>query len=1404
MLRATIFPLVLLSGISLVACNDNTLGTRNAAPEATISYPATSQDLKAGLHAFMGLVTDQDDDASELTASWKLDGEEVCPPLAVSEDGDSQCEIFLEEGEWTVTLEATDPQGDVGLESLVYEVQPYGEPWAVVESPEAGGVYYSDQLIEFSGQVGDEADAAGDLTAWWDSNVDGEIEVEAAPDSNGEVVGFGYLTEGEHAVTLHVQNSGLNTATASVIIEVGPPNTAPDCEIVTPGDGSEGEWEDVVTFEGTVSDGDVPADWLDVTWTSDWDGELGSSTPETDGDVRFSTSSLSVNTHIITLQVSDELGATCTDSVQYTVMSCPDPWYFDADGDGYGDPENSTTGCEAPSGYVADGTDCDDGDAAISPAATEVCNDVDDDCDGFTDDDDSGLDTSSASMWYADADGDGYGYAATTSVACDQPLGAVADATDCDDADAAVNPAATEVCNDLDDDCDGLLDDDDSSLDISTATTWYPDADADGYGEATSSTVACDQPSGSVSDGTDCDDTSATTYPGADEYCDGVDTDCDGTLDEPDAIDASTWYADADGDGHGDPLTTDIACTAPSGYLANDTDCDDTSATTYPGADEYCDGVDTDCDGTVDEDDALDVSIWYADSDGDGYGDPLTTDLACTAPSGFGADDTDCDDSTDATFPGAVENCDGVDTDCDGTVDEVDAVDAVTWYGDTDGDGFGDPLSTDHACSAPTGYVGDDTDCDDTDSGVHPGADEYCDGVDTDCDGVLDEDDAVDTTMWYMDYDGDGYGGTTYTSDVCTAPAGYVSDNTDCDDTNVDVWPGADEACNGIDDDCDASVDEDDSVDSATWYSDGDGDGYGDPSTTTAACEVPSGHVADSADCDDGDGAINPGASEVCDDVDNDCNGLVDDDDSGVTDALTWYLDSDADSYGDAAVAADACDQPGGYVADDTDCDDADADVHPGSEDFYDGIDDDCDGDVDEILLGEIDLAYSGARLLGENADDTAGYSVAGAGDVDGDGFEDLLVGAPLYDSGGDSNVGIAYLVRGPVSGDLDLGSAAARMIGEANGYCTGRSVASAGDVDGDGLSDILVGANEHGLVANDAGAAYLLLGPVSGDIDLATADARLLGEAEYDGAGGGVAGAGDVDGDGFADLLIGAREHDSGGSNAGAVYLVLGPVTGDLSLASADACFLGGNAGDMIGGGETIAGVGDIDGDGLADVIIGSSNHDTPEYSAGAAYLFYGVVSGDIELDAADASLIGDVAYDLAATSVDSAGDVDGDGYQDLIIGAPGKAISSDTNAGVSYVVLGPVSGDGYLESVAHARLLGESLGDQAGIAVSGVGDSDGDGFADLLVGVMHEDSGGTSAGAAYLVSGPVTGEFDLGSATAKLIGEEAGDYAGASIDGVGDVDGDGLDDILIGARNQDFNGSDAGAAYLFLGSGY
>lgn len=226
------------------------------------------------------------------------------------------------------------------------------------------------------------------------------------------------------------------------------------------------------------------------------------------------------------------------------------------------------------------------------------------------------------------------------------------------------------------------------------------------------------------------------------------------------------------------------------GYPAAD-DCDDADASVHPDAEDHCDDRDGDCDGSVDEDAVF--QDWYLDADADAYGNTAVSVSGCHPPEGHVADAGDCEDDEAEVNPGAPERCgNDRDDDCDGLTDEADAVDASAWYPDTDGDGYGGDGGVVYACNAPSGHVGLVGDCDDSDTAIHPGAVESCDGLDNDCDGVVDEEDAIDVLPWHPDADGDGRGDPDLAAvtEACEAPVGYVADATDCDDSDA-TYPGS-------------------------------------------------------------------------------------------------------------------------------------------------------------------------------------------------------------------------------------------------------------------------------------------------------------------------------------------------------------------------------------------------------------------------------------------------------------------------------------------------------------------------------------------------------------------------------------------------------------------------------------
>ncbi|MBK7681529.1 MAG: putative metal-binding motif-containing protein [Bacteroidetes bacterium] len=788
-------------------------------------------------------------------------------------------------------------------------------------------------------------------------------------------------------------------------------------------------------------------------------------------------------------------------------------WYADADGDGYGDLATGVLTCNQPLNYILDNSDCNDAVAAINPGATEVCNGIDDDCDGDTDDDDQNV--VGQATWYADADGDTYGDAGVSTTSCNQPIGYVSNNTDCDDADNSINPGATEACNGVDDDCNGLVDDN------LTFITYYNDFDGDGYGVGAGVSLCSNPGAGySLVDG-DCNDAVAAINPGAQEICDGgIDNDCDGLVDDadPSVMGQGTYYADGDGDGYGAGAAI-LACIQPVNTSINNLDCNDADAAINPAAQEICDGgIDNDCDGLVDDADpsVMGQSTYYADVDGDGYGAGAAI-LACIQPINTSTNNTDCNDADAAINPGAQEICDGgIDNDCDGLADDADpsVIGQGTYYADVDGDGYGAGAGI-VACIQPVSTSTNNTDCNDAVAAINPGAQEICDGgIDNDCDGLVDDADpsVMGQSTYYADVDGDGYGAGAAIL-ACIQPVNTSTNNTDCNDAVAAINPGAQEICDGgIDNDCDGLVDDADPsvMGQGTYYADVDGDGYG-AGAAILACIQPLNTSINNLDCNDADAAINPAAQEICDGgIDNDCDGLVDDADPSVMGQSTYYADVDGDGYG-AGAAILACIQPINTSTNNTDCNDAVAAINPGAQEICDGgIDNDCDGLVDD----------ADPSVMGQST-----YYA----DVDGDGYGAgaaiLACIQPVNTSTNNTdcndavaaiNPGAQEICDGGIDNDCD------GLVDDADPSVMGQGTYYA-DVDGDGYgagAAILaciqpVNTSTNNTDCNDAvaainpGAQEICDGGIDNDCDglVDDADPSVMGQSTY---------YADVDGDGY------------------------------------------------------------------------------------------------------------------------------------------------------------------------------------------------------------------------------------------------------------------------------------------------
>ena len=724
--------------------------------------------------------------------------------------------------------------------------------------------------------------------------------------------------------------------------------------------------------------------------------------------------------HPNAFELCDEMDNDCDEDIDEDAIDRV-VWFVDADEDGFGDANSETLRwClyDPPEGYTLVGSDCNDLSEKQFPGNIEICDEVDNDCDGDVDDNDDSLDLNTGTTFYADVDADGFGDPASPQNACIQPAGYVVNDLDCDDSltGGFTHPNRVEICDGIDNDCDGDVDDDDVSLDLNTGTTFYADVDADGFGDPNSPQDACVQPADYVTDNQDCDDseTGASNYPDAPEICDGVDNDCDVFVDEEVQ---NTYYLDFDGDGFGDLGQVQLACTLPSGYSDVSTDCDDSDEDQFPNNPEFCDGKDNNCDGTTDEGV---LQTFYLDRDEDGFGDSLASVEACEAVVGYVPDPADCDDFDQTQYPDAPETCNQEDDDCDGFTDEGEdqdaPLDAPTWYLDFDEDGYGTEAATIISCYQPTGFVDNLDDCADGDSTIHPASPELCDNLDQDCDGQVDND-PVNGVLFYRDQDGDGDGeqGTSDTVEACyilntqtqeyEPPVGYADLSEDCNDSDATVSSLMVELCTlDIDENCDGDMTLG-AIDPTEWFVDADDDDFGNSQYSILSCPIlnqntglagaPSGYADNAADCNDLDADLFPGNTEICNGKLDDCDQAEDADGDGIVEYTARFVEIDHDQDG--------------YIECDFDEDDWVnlATLPLGSGDCQ-PLDDDVFPDAPELCTGEVEDCNSpdyGLVPENESDDDGDGYvECEGFIGIGWEGDPNVFGGGDCDDSDSDDN----------------------------------------------------------------------------------------------------------------------------------------------------------------------------------------------------------------------------------------------------------------------------------------------------------------------------------------------------------------------------------------------------------------
>lgn len=564
------------------------------------------------------------------------------------------------------------------------------------------------------------------------------------------------------------------------------------------------------------------------------------------------------------------------------------------------------------------------------------------------------------------------------------------------------------------------------------------------------------------------------------------------------------------------------------------------------------------------------------------------------------------------------------------------------------------------------------------------------------------------------------------------------------------------------------------------WYPDADLDGYTSLDGAVLSCEPLGGYTDTPSaqdDCDDDDSAVHPGAVERCDGIDNDCSGLADDD---AFDAQSFYVDADGDGFAEEADPIALCaDDAGEHLPapqETFDCDDTDPHTFPGAEERCgDGVINDCVSTATEasaVCLGGEMEAVAALTVTSEADRDLLGLHVSGAGDVDGDGRGDMLIGGDMYDQGR------VHVFSGAARGQLGVDDAPTTITPPAGSQGVMLSPAGPGDLNGDGYDDVAIVSQ---------GEVYLFSAEGGGDLDAADAHTIVSG-----GSAARVHRAGDVTGDGYDDMLVGG----SRALDVSSVWLLAGNISGSASLDAAHTRWDAEETEAFIGWAHDSAG--DIDGDGIGDVVVGRGWFDVPTAEpdraiadAGAAHLMLGGSPGTFQLeDTAVISVWGQEEGEQLGQAVRRLGDFDGDGRDDVLV-------QRGTTLWSAFVVLG-----GFLEhdtrSAEDAFLYIEDDGEPGTMvgALCGAGDMNGDGLADLAV-----QSGSYAETVVYVALGGLSGTVSLAELPIRYTRDGGYTSGGRMLSSAGDTDGDGLDDLLVGLPSANLL---AGEARLLPGARY